>query len=179
MAHAEGTYLGGVRSVADVRQRCVVDADGCWHLRTAHGKPQRMGRVQRIWVHGVGCVSATRAVWELAHGCKMGRHRRAVRVCESYDCANPEHIRALTHSEAQRRIVGDWHAMTQARQAQLVRIQRMQRRLTPEQVAEIRHSLASAAALARKFGCSPTTVCAVRKGATYRDPVSSVWGLAS
>lgn len=180
MAHAEGTYLGGVRSIADVRERCAMDPDGgCWHLRTGHGKPLRRDRAHKIWIHGRGCVSAPRAVWELAHERPMPKGRRAVRMCESYDCANPEHIRALRHSDAQRHIIGGWHDMTPGRRAQLVRMQRARRRFTPEQVAEIRLSTVSAAALARKLGCAPEQVRDVRNGKTYRDPVASVWGLAA
>ena len=61
MPHALGAYLGSVRCIADVRLRCVVDDDaegGCWHLRTAHGKPQPLGRVQRVWLHLRGSISA-------------------------------------------------------------------------------------------------------------------------
>lgn len=180
MSHQPGAYLGGVRSVADVRLRCVLDADsGCWHLRTGHGKPQPLGRVQRIWVHGRGSVSATRAVWELAHEAPLPRGRRAVRVCGSYDCANPEHIRALSHADAQRRIVGKWHEMTPRRRANLERIQRSRRKFTSQQVLEVRLGTESVAALARKWGVSRTALQAIRDGKTYRDPVSSVWRLAA
>lgn len=180
MAHAEGTYLGGVRSIADVRERCVVGHDSdCWHLRTGHGKPLRRGSTHKLWIHARGMVSAPKAVWELHHGRPMNKDRRAVRTCESHDCANPQHIRALTHSEAQRVLVGAGSDMTPARRAQVARIARMRRRFTPEQVAEIRHSTVSAAALARKFGCAAEQVRDVRNGKTYRDPVASVWGLAA
>lgn len=180
MTHAVGTYLGSIRSVADVRLRCVLDAEtGCWHLRTAHGKPQPTGRVQRIWLYGVGCMSATRAVWQLAHGYAVPRGRRAVRMCESYDCANPEHIRALSHADAQRRIVGKLHEMTPRRRANLERLQRAKRKFTREQVLEARLGREPAAALARKWGCSATSVTAIRRGLTYRDPVASVWELAA
>jgi len=180
MSHAEGAYLGGARTSEDVMGRCVIDADtGCWHLRTARGKPQKKGRTSRIWIHGRGQVSATRAVWELTHAGKLPAHRRAVRMCESFDCANPAHIKALTHSEFQRHVIGGWHDMTPARQANLLRIARARRRFTPEQVAEIRHSTLSVAAMARKLGCSRCAVQDIRKGRTYRDPVASVWGLAA
>lgn len=170
MPHAQGAYLGSVRCIADVRLRCVVDDEcGCWHLRTAHGKPQPRGRVHRLWVHGRGAVSATRAVWELDRGMPMLKGRRAVRVCESYDCVNPQHLKALTHAEAQRWIVGAGEHLTAARRLQLRTIQRGRRKLTDAQVREIRHSGASAAGLARAFGVSPTTVVSVRNGVSYRD----------
>lgn len=174
MPHAHGTYLGSIRSIADVRLRCVAADDGeCWHLRTAHGKPQaKGGRVQRIWVHGRGSVSVTRAVWELAHGRPMPRGRRGVRMCRTYDCANPAHIRALTHSDAQRVIIGSAATMSPRRKLQLMLVQRSRRKLTADQLHEIRHSEVSAAALARRWQISPTTINAVRNGVTYRDELA-------
>lgn len=178
MSHAKGAYLGSIRTIADVRERCVIDGD-CWHLRTAHGKPQRNDRVHRLWVYGIGSISATRAVWQLDRGKPVPKGRRVVRVCESYDCANPQHMKALTHSEAQRHIVGSLHEMTPARRRHFEGLQRGRRRFSAEQVAEIRMGTASAASLARKWKCSPTSVLDIRKGKTYRDPVNSVWRLAA
>jgi len=172
MAHAHGAYLGSVRSIADVRLRCVVDAAdarGCWHLRTAHGRALPRGKAYRLWVHGRGAISAPRAVWELDRGMSMPRGRRAVRMCESYDCGNPAHIKALTHSEAQRHIVGTQEDMTAPRRAQLLTLHRARRRFTEEQLRLIRQSPASSAALARELGCSATTVASVRAGRSYRD----------
>ena len=178
MAHAAGAYLGGVRTIACVRERCVLDGD-CWHLRTPRGRPMPLGRVHRIWVHGRGSVSATRAVWELAHGKPMPGGRRAVRVCGSYDCANPAHIRALSDSQAVRLYVGKGHEMTPRRREHLQALQRSRRLFTPAQVLEMRMSSASAVALARKFGCSRSTVQAIRRGLTYKDPARSVWEWAA
>jgi hypothetical protein len=171
MAHAKGAYLGSVRSVADVRLRCVVDPgdDGCWHLRTAHGRAQPRDRVHRLCLYGHGPMSATKAVWQLDRGRVMPQGRRAVRMCASYDCGNPAHIKALTHAEAQRRIVGAGGDLSPSRRLQLRVLQSQRRRLTAEQLHEIRNSSATAVALARSFGCSPTTVTAVRRGLTYRD----------
>lgn len=176
MPHAVGTYLGSVRSIEDVRLRCVIDCEGgCWHLRTGHGLPAPRDRTLRLWVYGKGGISATRAVWELAHGQQIPNNRRAVRVCGTYDCANPDHIKALTHSEAARHIIGKWPDMTAARRAQLLRMQAGRRKFTPEQVAEARRSTESAAALARKWKCSPTSVTSIRRGLTHRDPLASWW----
>lgn len=183
MSHKHGSYLGSVRSLADVRLRCVVDdVSGCWHLRTANGQPYAPGRKQVLWLHQRGAVYATKAVWELAHpGQALPAGRRAVRVCGSRDCVNPAHIRALNLSDAQRRMVGDcWGQMSLPRRHALQRIQHGLRKLTPEQIAEIRHSDAPGAALARKFGVAPDTVRRVRRGQSYRHPVgASVWAMAA
>lgn len=180
--HAIGTHLGGVRSIACVRERCVLpDGDaGCWHLRTPRGRPlPRGGYSQRIWVHGRGQVSAPRAVWEFAHGRSMPSGRRAVRTCGSYDCANPAHIRSMTHSDAQKHIVGKWPDMTPARRSALDALNLRKRRFSNEQVAEIRMGTASASSLARRWGCSVTSVLDVRHGKTYRGAARSVFDLAA
>jgi hypothetical protein len=180
MPHPDGAYLGGVRTVADVRLRCVMDAGcDCWHLRSPRGRPMPMDRVHKMWVHGRGSMSATRAVWELAHGRPMPQGRRAVRMCGTYDCANPAHIRALSESQAQRHYTGKGYEMSPARRQHLQKLQRARRRFTPEQVREVRLSALPAAALARQFGFSQSSVAAIRRGETYRDPVASVWELAA
>ena len=123
MSHEHGAYLGGIRCIEDIRQRCVMDDEtGCWHLRTARGRvfPKGDGRTQRIWVHGRGAVSATRAVWELAHGHQMQAGRRAMRTCDSYDCANPAHISALRESQAMALQAGKDRAAADAALANLI-----------------------------------------------------------
>ena len=185
MSHPHGTYLGSVRTLDDVRERCVIDPDtGCWHLRMRlSGKPApKGGRTLRLHLFGRGGVSATKAVWELQRGKPLPKGRRAVRTCDSHDCCNPDHISAMTTSDAQRYIVGRYCDMTPARRAALHRMQVKRRRLSLEQLAEIRHSPESSAALARKFGVSTTTVWAVRAGRTYRDAgvgPASVWEMAA
>lgn len=184
MSHKHGTYLGSVRTIDDVRDRCVIDQETqCWHLRMRlTGKPAPQGRTPRLYLYGIGGVSATRAVWELVHGKPMPNGRRAVHKCQSHDCCNPEHIRAMIHSDAQRYIVGKWCDMSPARKASLRKLQLQRRRLSLEQLAEIRHSAESSASIARKFGVSTTTIWAVRAGKTYRDAgcgPSSVWELAA
>lgn len=169
MSHEHGAYLGGIRCIEDIRQRCVMDDEtGCWHLRTARGRvfPKGDGRTQRIWVHGRGAVSATRAVWELAHGRPVRGDRRAVRTCESYDCANPEHIKALNESQAMSLHTGK---RTPARDEQLRRLQQSRRALNAEQVRAILLSDESTRVAALRFGVSQSTIWGVRNGRTYRS----------
>jgi hypothetical protein len=169
MAHEHGAYLGGIRSVECIRQRCVMDEEtGCWHMRSAHGRalPKGTGKVQRIWIYGRGAVSLVRAVWELDKGHPMQAGRRGARICDSHDCANPAHIRALRESEAMSLIVG---RRSPRRDEQLRRLQHARRKFTSEQVCEIRASDASSYVLARELGVSPTTITSIRRGRSYRD----------
>lgn len=94
MSHPKGTRLDGVASIEDIRGRCVMDEDcGCWHMRSARGRPMPEGKVHKIHIHGLGVMTVTRAVWLLAHpGQSIPDRWRAYRTCTSYDCANPEHI---------------------------------------------------------------------------------------
>jgi hypothetical protein len=182
MAHEHGAYLGSIRSIADVRERCVIDGD-CWHLRTARGRPQQRDLVHRIWVYGRGSISATKAVWQLAHGVTLGSHLRAIRTCSTYDCANPDHIRAMTHSSAQSFLVGKGAEMSPARRAALAKLRGRRRRFTVEQVAEIRNGTEAAYSIARRWGASPTSISAIRAGKSYRDvdtsPLALVWRRAA
>ena len=95
MSHAIGTHLGGIRTLEDLRGRCVIDAvTECWHLRKADGKPMpRAGIRHVVWMHdSQSAVSATRAAWLLAGKAHPGR-KLVYRCCGSYDCINPEHLR--------------------------------------------------------------------------------------
>jgi len=92
MAHDHGAYLGGVRDVESMRQRCVCDEHtGCWHMRSARGR-NLVGKRQIVWVHGVGAMTVTRAMWLFAHGEAPPANRVVARKCESQDCVRPEHL---------------------------------------------------------------------------------------
>lgn len=95
-----GDHIGGIRTLEDLRGRCVIRPDDeCWHIRTARGKPHPKGRVQHIWVYGIGKTTVTRAVVYLVRGKMPRRNLVCYRTCTSYDCANPGHI-AVTSQES-------------------------------------------------------------------------------
>lgn len=100
MSHPAGTHLDGIASLEDLRQRCVIDEDsGCWHLRTARGKPLPKGRRHVVWAHGIGHITATRLAWLLAHpGKSLRQGHVAFRTCCSYDCVAPKHISAASRT---------------------------------------------------------------------------------
>jgi hypothetical protein len=92
MSHQHGTYLGAVRDLESLRGRCVVEGD-CWHFKSSRGRPMEPGKRHPVWVHGVGLMTVTRAAWTLRTGQKIPRGRVVSRTCDSYDCANPYHMR--------------------------------------------------------------------------------------
>lgn len=120
MSHEHGTYLGSIRCLDTLRERCVVDKDGgdCWRLRSARGRLLPKGRVQRIWVHGHGHCTATRGAWLLA-GRPLPTHKHMVifRTCEQYDCVNPEHLKAGIRKTLTRQMIDTKRFDTEARRA--------------------------------------------------------------
>lgn len=169
MSHAEGAYLGGIRTVADIRARCYVDeGTGCWHWRQAisQGSPS----IHFVTPQGKRCkMRGRRAALLLHRGCDLlpGHAACAAAICESLDCVNPDHCRSGT-----RRQVGEAHRKSGLAKAkaktEAARIQAERRRkLKPGQVMEIRASLETDAALAKRFGVSRFCIWAARKGKTH------------
>lgn len=100
MPHKLGAHIDGMRTLEDLRGRCVVDPDtACWHLRTANGKRLPPG-TPYVWVHGVGVISAKRAAWLLRNGEQPASEKRVYAVCKSpHDCVHTSHLRAWTVAE--------------------------------------------------------------------------------
>jgi hypothetical protein len=98
MPHAPGTVLDGTLACLEtLRMRCVCDdVDGCWHLRTARGRPLPDDSRHVVWVAREGHMTATRAAWLFAKGKHAPKDWLIVRRCDSYDCVNPKHLRAVT-----------------------------------------------------------------------------------
>jgi len=109
MSHPHGAYLGSVRCIETLRARCVVDKIGkCWHYRSARGRPMPKGARHSVHLHGVGAISVTRCAWMLHTGAEeVPAGFRVYRVCESYDCVNPDHLRCWTPAA-----FGQWQVKT-------------------------------------------------------------------
>lgn len=92
----EGAYLGSVRSFDCLRGRCVIDSaedGGCWHLRTAYGRPIPAGKTPKVWVFQRGSEPAIRAMWRYTHGDREIPPGVVVyRKCKTHDCVNPKHL---------------------------------------------------------------------------------------
>jgi hypothetical protein len=100
MPHKRGAHLGGAKRLWDLRERCVIDSEtSCWHIRDAHGRPLKRDAGQDVWLHGVGLVSVCRAAWTLATKETPPEGHKVWRVCQSYDCINPAHLRCWTRVE--------------------------------------------------------------------------------
>lgn len=173
MSIDKGTYMGGVRSIADIRNRCNVDEDtGCWHWKLAlncgapHIHFQIAGKTYTM--------RGRRAVKALEAGAPLSQKLNCIGrdSCNS-DCVAPDHIKAVTRIAvgAQIRRTGKCKTIKKAASGRNAALKN--RKLTLEQVAEIRHSDQTQMALARKFGVTQYTVWAVRSGKTFRDGVAN------
>ena len=184
MPHAHGAYLGGIRTVEDLRKRCRVDSfSGCWHwgLAIVQGSPsvhfktpdtglkmKMRGRKAALYLHRGQDLPAGHMAW-------------AVVDCKSSDCVNPAHCRSGTKAQWGQTMArsGQWRGMPSkllaARKAAKVRW--ANHLLTPEQRQEIRESTESTYSLAARMGVSQFTAWAARVGKYGQDtvPGSSVF----
>jgi hypothetical protein len=131
----KGTHLGGIRTLEDLRQRCVIRAGSdCWHFRTPDGKQLGRGVGYEIRV-GDQRLTVTKASWLLAGNEPPIPGRVIYRCCESHDCANPEHLKCGYRKALQKhlRSSGAYSAEGKARTLQALRKSRIQpTKITPE-----------------------------------------------
>lgn len=133
---------------------------GCWLWlgATRHGYPI----IRRSLAFKRWDIAVHRAVCEERHGplgALLARH-----TCDVTQCVNPDHLLpgTLADNMADRQARG--------RQARLGGALCAARKLTPEQVVEIRataHVRGSGRALARRFGVLPNAISDIRTGKTW------------
>lgn len=172
MSHEFGTYLGGVRSIEDLRERCFIDEHtGCWHWRMAfnQGSP-------RVWVHLGGgerlAMRGRRAALVLSTGKQVPRGFLvwAVRHCKSDDCVNPAHCKWGPKSEWGRDLSKRGTIKNRPSKIRAGReAGRKRRALTDEQAAYVRSSGKSIKDLAAEFGVSRALIGEIRRGTRYTE----------
>lgn len=173
MAHPSGTYLGGIRTVEDLRQRCRVDDQtGCWHwgLAIVQGMPSvhflTPDTAKRVKMRG------RRAALYLQRGKDLPRGHVAFAqlCCHADDCVNPGHSRS-----GNRMAHGEWMRKTGAisglasKAAASLKGWDGRRKLTPEQVMEIRSSPESNRAIGKRLGVSEFCIWSVRAWKTHKN----------
>ena len=179
MSHQFGANIGGATSLNCIRNRCVIDHDTkCWHFRTASGRPMPKDRSHKVWVHGASAMSVPRATWAFHTGKPVPPGRVVSRVCGSYDCANPAHLRCWSKADE-----GEHHRKLGTFKGVTVRIAANTRNAIP--LAKLTHELAQWAressqtivAVAHGLGISPSRVGYIRNGNAWRvaAPQSSVF----
>lgn len=169
MSTKPGDYLGGIRTLEDIRRRCYVDpVSGCWLWRLHVSR----GRSCCVWSSD-GVVhkgTAQRAAWVLAGlplkpGWVVSRRRS---ICESPDCCNPAHHRAGPRSKVLPKLTPEQRT---SHRIGVTRESRRRSKLSMEAALQIRQSDAPCRAEAARWGVAPTTVSQIRRGETWREGI--------
>ena len=173
MPHQHGADLGGIRTLEDLRVRCVMDEEtGCWHWRMSmsQGRP-RVHIMHPVSHEGVN-MRGRRAALVLATGQDLPPlHFAFARLCcTSDDCCNPDHARSgnrEAHGEWLRKS-GKVKGLPSKMAASRRTWDKRGRKITAAMRQEILHSNESQISLARKFGVSNFVIWQVRQGLTHR-----------
>ena len=170
MSLPKGYYLGGVRDVLSLRNRCRVDdCTDCWHyLGGSKVRVTIKGRSRSLRLRAASVV--------VARGRWLPRHIRAFAApdCESADCANPDHAVAGTHQQsmAAAAVRGAYKTLPLAiYRAQLAE---RTRKLSREDRLAIQGSDESPSVVAARHGIHPAYVSQLRREAARR-PARSVF----
>lgn len=175
MPHATGTYLGGIRTLEDLRQRCVIDADtGCWHWRLSFSQGSPRVHLQHPAAAGgrLGvAMRGRRAALLLATGSDLlpGHFAFARACCKADDCVNPAHSRSgnrQQHGEWLRKTGKVKNLLTKSLASRRMWDQRG-RKVTPAMRDEILASDEPNQALADRLGVSKFVIYQVRNGRTH------------
>lgn len=183
MTTKKGDYLGGIRTLEDLRIRCRMDEEtGCW-----------------VWIMGTGgrdvpCVSiqkngkpvsvrGRRAALELAGPVPTKKVVASNRLtCTNSMCVNPEHSQWLTIGTFRSRLAERPITFEKLRQNGIQNRHRLAK-LTEAQVLEIRQSSEPVKVLCKRYGVSKGTICNIRNHHTWRDlgalKGSSIFSLAA
>lgn len=96
MPRAKGSDGGGVRTVDDLRMRCVVDEDThCWLWRGATRVASNRCTETRVWVPSLARVlPVPRAAWIVAGKRELQKGETVWRRCSEDQCCNPAHLMA-------------------------------------------------------------------------------------
>lgn len=173
MAHAKGTYLGGVNSLDALRDRCHVDdATGCWCWRqhkTKHG----LAMVNLILDGGRSKALGRRAALMLS-GKKppAGLVAYPIETCFVASCVNPKHARWGTRSQRMQQASARGALSSPERLAMLRRLVAHHTKLTPEQRVEAATSTGPCGPVAARLGVSAGRVAQLRRGEESRRATS-------
>lgn len=182
MATKPGAYLGGIRTLEDLRIRCRMNECGCWiwGMGTSNGRPSVILKINGKHQSVVG----RRAAYLLAGKGPALTSRDVVRQgekCSSILCVNPAHGVVGTHSDAwvaaHKR--DGWRRKAEA-QAAGRRLKARMAKLDDAKAAEIRASDEKQSVLAARYGVSASAISLVQRGLTWvpTSTVNSVFSFA-
>ena len=171
----------GIRTLNDIIGRCYVDERGCWIWRGATNNA-----TVPIAKIGAKVLTVLRLAYCLKHGIdyhSLGKVRVWSKSRESLD-VNPANAMVGTVSDHNK-----WRAEGGRLRGPLNRIRALKardkvgRRYTPEQIAEIRASSETEVVLSQRYVCSPTLIGHIRRGRIYNNQAAAAsvfsWALAA
>ena len=169
MPHKPGAHLGGVRTLEDLRLRCVCrSGSDCWLYRNARGRRTPEGRTAKVWVYGHGAMPVTVAAWVLSGNERPTDGRRIGRTCDSIeDCIR--HLDLMTPKQVMERASRLGRTKTPARCAALQATQRMRTKVPRWAYEMVRDKSKTAREWAAHWGCSASVINAIRSRESMRD----------
>jgi len=174
MAGTKGQYLGGIRTLADLKARCHVDdVTGCWNFR---GSCSKSGQPM-IWFAPLEKrVTPGVILYWLKTGERCSNQHVYFRTCESATCCNPAHRKAGTRRD---QMIHLGYVPTPETRAKIARAFRARSPLTDESAEAIFQSADSQRVLAERYGVSQALVSQIRRGKVRRPQVrgSSIFNL--
>lgn len=179
MAHKHGAYLGGIRTVEDVRLRCVVDdCTGCWRMRRSDGT---WARPDHNLHAGPGKKSlAARVTYELAYPGRLKPGWVVWRHCDSEWCLNPLHLRSGTKAQWGQHVIRRGIYKTPAKVACGRAAGRARRLLSDELITWLMESEQGHTEAAHGLGITPSRAQQIRaKAKMKRSPAASVFDFAA
>ncbi len=184
MPAKKGDNLGGVHTLRDLRDRCVIDVvTRCWQWRGAVSPGRGRNRETRVWYPALQRIlPVPRVSWLLAGKGEL-EGRTVWRCCGEELCVNPDHLMAGSKAEwgrwmAERGSLSGRPDRSAANRA--ARIASGHTPITMEIAAWVRESPQSGVEVAHAVGVQPTAITRLRKGRTFA-PVAcaSVFNLGS
>lgn len=172
MSHKPGSYLRGIKTLDDLRARCVVDEDtSCWHWKGAfsHGKGQT--KVPATYLPVIGkTTTGMRAAVLLSRGLdSLPPGRKVWARCMRRDCCNPAHMMTGTQAELGEFIAKhDLWKGNAKRVAGITKRMREQSRFSMEEIAAMRASGMNGKQLAEAHGICKAHACRILRGAAWR-----------
>lgn len=172
MSNKAGAYLGGIRTIEDLRMRCRIDACGCWewaYSTSSNGRPSVSMLIDGKRTN----MNGRRAALTLAGKATTQKNlvATAAKGCKNSLCVNPEHCRLVKLSELRKEMVRNATpnmraAWTKNGRAQGHRLAK----LTLDQVEAIRQSDKPAKELSQEFGTCLSNVHRIRALRSWRAP---------
>lgn len=162
--------MTGIQTAQDLRDRCFVDGDGCWHWRGAMSRDDSPA----VWIPVLGCAgSLSMLTGLLKTGKRTGKNDCWYPTCPTPNCANPAHRKLMTRSAMMKivRAISD-----PLHRAKVTRGKRAASKvMNMGKADEIRASDEMGTELSKRLGVSVSIVSRVRRGEAWRQSTYSAF----